>query len=86
MTVLLCLEILSLTKVEHVSCRDKSHEVDPRGERHHADQDERHVADVATKHNDAEVTGEEDHAACRVPITHLEEERDTERYRRSRSK
>lgn len=70
-------EVLSLTEVELVSCRDEGHEVNSRGERHHADQDEQHVADASTERNDTEETGEENHAACCVPITHLEEERET---------
>lgn len=63
-----------VTEVEHGGFRDKGHEVDSTGERQHADQDERYIADPATKGNDAEETGEEDDAAGRIPITHLEEE------------
>lgn len=69
-------EIFRLTQIEHVSRRDEGHEVHPRGERHHADQDEPYVVDAATKQDDAEETGEEDRAACSVPITHLEEEKE----------
>lgn len=73
--------MLSLTEVEHVRRRDEGHEENPRGERHHADQDEHHVAEAATKHDDAEETGEENHAAGGVPITHLEEDRKWNEYR-----
>lgn len=70
--------MLSLTEVERAGCCDEGHEVNSRGERQHADQDEHHVADAATKHNDPQETGEENHAACCVPITHLEEEKESE--------
>lgn len=64
---------LSLTQVEHVGFCDEGHEEDSRGKRHHADQDEHHIADAATEHKDTEETGEKNHAARSVPITHLEE-------------
>lgn len=65
---------LSLTEVERVRRSDEGHEVNPRGERHHADQNEHHIVHAATKYNETEVTGDENHAACCVPITYLEEE------------
>lgn len=68
-------ELLSLTEVEHVGRRDEGHDVNSRGERQHADQDERHVADAAAKRDDTEEAGEENRAACCVPVTHLEQVR-----------
>lgn len=70
---------LSLTEVERVRRSDEGHEVNSRGERHHADQNEHHVVHAATKYNETEETGDENHAACCVPITYLEEEEEEER-------
>lgn len=64
-----------LTEVEHVRRRDEGHEVDSQGERQHANQDDRDVADgAAAEQHDAEETGEEDRGACCVPVTNLEKE------------
>lgn len=64
----------TLTEVEHVCCSDKGHEVDPRGEGHHAEQDEQHVVHAAPKHDEADEAGEEDHAARRLSVSHLQVE------------
>lgn len=71
--------MFSLTQVKQRGGCDKGHKENSRGKWNHANQDDHHITEAATKRHNTEVTSDEYHAACSIPITHLEEERDREK-------
>lgn len=70
--------MLSLTDVEHGCCCGEGHEVDAKGEGHHANQDDCFIAGKAPEHHGADETSEENPTSCCVPVPQLKGRRKNE--------